>query len=834
MFRFTIAQMRSSLGRLLAAAIAVVLGTAFITGSLMGTEVITETAKSAVTVNIGGADIIDAGGAPVSSAKDIAELDGVEAVDIRHELTLSLVAGGANRYVELDDLPTYGDQPPLASGWLPSAAGEVALPQGLAKGLGVAVGDTLQWRAPSGEQEGTLLITGVTKDVLNTDLPQVWSTTETIAQLVPLDPNTIQTFLVHADGSVPVEQLRSDIQAMSEEHYPVTRDEYIADHLEMFIGDAQFFTTFALAFAAVAVIVAGMVITNTFEVLVAQRAHTLALMRCAGATKSQIRRSVLIEALLLGAVASILGVAVGIGLVVVAIELLRDRVFGLAVPGILDLNPIVFVAPVVVGILLTLVSAFGPSRLATKVPPVVALRPQSPPDPRRGSRLRLVLGLVALVFGLVALVAPGLAINVFRDHLGDVEMRIVFLLLIGIVGGLLTVAGVLILSVFVVPHVVRMLGGALAALTPKGSKATVRLATANAVRNPRRTAATTSALVIGVGLVVMMSTGAASARATLMNATQVFYPGDVHVVSFEELTDEAVEVLEDTDGVTTSAPAWTTSLWMEAQHEQFNSVAVADSAKLNAVFPAAGVPTDFEGVLMSKQEFAFLGEPATVTVTQGEQYTNPTSFPVRVVDGERALSAMLPESVAKEHFTLSKPDAYFLDVDDARAEEVVNELQSKLAQADPNASIQAVVLERAKVNQVIDALLAAVLGLLGVAVIIALVGVANTLSLSVLERRREHGTLRAVGVTQPQLRQMLMTEGILIALAGIGVGIVLGIVTGLAGASIILGTAPGFVPALDWRVILGCIVVAIISGAIASVIPARGATKVPVVVALAS
>ena len=137
-------------------------------------------------------------------------------------------------------------------------------------------------------------------------------------------------------------------------------------------------------------------------------------------------------------------------------------------------------------------------------------------------------------------------------------------------------------------------------------------------------------------------------------------------------------------------------------------------------------------------------------------------------------------------------------------------------------------------TRVIDAVVAVMIGLLAVAVVIALVGVANTLTLSVIERRREHGMLRSVGVTGRQLRGMLAAEGVLISVAGAAIGILLGVLTGFAGATILLGSADGFVFALDWRVLLGTLAVAVVAGLIASVMPSRSAARVPVVVALAA
>ena len=177
-----------------------------------------------------------------------------------------------------------------------------------------------------------------------------------------------------------------------------------------------------------------------------------------------------------------------------------------------------------------------------------------------------------------------------------------------------------------------------------------------------------------------------------------------------------------------------------------------------------------------------------------------------------------------------------LDVDDERVEGVVDDTQTTVAElgGDSAPSVVAPLQERQAITQVIDAIVAVMIGLLAVAVVIALVGVANTLTLSVIERRREHGMLRSVGVTGGQLRGMLAAEGVLIAVVGALIGMAIGVFTGFVGSAILLGATPGYTFSVDWRVMAGCLAVAIVAGLLASVAPARSAVRVPVVVALAA
>lgn len=844
MWRFTLAQMRTSVGKLVLAGVAIVLGTAFITATLLASTVVRVSTEAVMTASLAGADVIAEGVSPTNEqVSQIRALPGVAAVDHQRRQGLPVSSAARSYYLHLQTLPTVGTKPTVLEGRLPTSLGEVALSKDVASSLQVTVGDTLQWQSWRDEIRASVTLSGITEPglALLQDSPG-WTMRETVDDLrarMGVQPDDVSdVLLIYADGTVPAATIARHIHRALPVFEPETAQMIIDQKVKDMVGNANFFIYFGLAFAAVAVGVAGMVIANTFEVLVAQRTHTLALLRCGGATKSQVRRTVLLEAVVLGVVASVSGILVGLGVGYLGVWWVSKQSLGIVTPSMLEVPATTLLIPLAVGVLVTLVSALGPARSATRVSPVAALRPTAVGPVRRGSRLRLIVGGLLSLLGLVLLLTPPVLVLRMRgtDSFNAISDRLGPLLLSGVSGGLLTVAGFLVLSVFVVPPIVRILGAGLALLVPRRARATVRLATANAVRNPRRIAATTSALVIGVGLVTMMATGAATGRATVARSIQQFFPADALVgLSAESgtgLNPELISAIEGTQGVEAAFPFWLAQL--EYQGE-WTTVPVYDPEAPHAVLGLPASPGLKPGHVGVRPDAFRQGVPSEVTIRRSTDSASPSvTLPTQEIKGLMGETVVAPDSL--QTLALGQPKGMALNINDEDAAGTVQRLQDVVATAsgDTPAEVTAPILERLEINQILDALVAVLLALLSVAVVIALVGVANTLTLSVIERRREQGMLRSVGVTARQLRGMLATEGALIALGGVVIGTALGLLTGLAGMTIMLGSNPSFTFALDWRVLAGSLVVGLLAGLIASVAPARAALKVPVVVALAN
>lgn len=840
MWHFAITQMRSSVGKLVLAGIAIVLGTGFVSATLLGTSVMKATAEAVATADLNGANVVaEEVNVTDEQLAAVRKTPGVKTVDYRISEGVPVGNGTSTYFLRLQSLPTVGDAPTAAEGTTPKASGELMIAPDLAKSLHVKVGDTLQWSATD-DKGGDFKIVGVTKPGMSLfSTAPSWATEETVRQVRATSGEASSgwdTLLVYTDGSRNPSDVAEDVAKTIP--YPVlTAQEVVDQQVEDLVGNANFFVFLGLAFAAVAVGVAAMVIANTFEVLVAQRTKALALLRCGGATKAQIRRSVLIEAAVLGVVASVVGIALGHALGYTGLWWVSTQSAGTAKLGSMEVSLPALLVPLVVGLVVTVLAALGPARAATRVSPVAALRPTTVDPVRTKGVLRKVVGLVLLTLGAVMLFFPTAMVYGYRadgDLNGLIDL-IGVLLLMGVAGGLLLVAGFLVMAVYMVPQMVAVLGWLAALVVPKKSKATVRLATANATRNPRRTATTTSALVIGVGLVTLMATGAASGRATIENSLDGFFPTEmvVGVNGTEGFSNDLVKAVEGVDGVEHVARAWT------ALDAGGNQVLIAKRDDVLATVKTSDYTLQPGRVGVDPRPFHEGGVPGEVTLsfeTPSGEEAKPITLPTQTVKNLSVAMVVEPETIERSGVQLGQPTLLFLNVDDEEVDDVVPDVQRVVSEhaGDSAPSVAAPLQERQNMTRVIDAVVAVMIGLLAVAVVIALVGVANTLTLSVIERRREHGMLRSVGVTGRQLRGMLAAEGVLISVAGAVIGILLGVLTGFAGATILLGSADSFVFALDWRVLLGTLAVAVVAGLIASVMPSRSAARVPVVVALAA
>jgi putative ABC transport system permease protein len=852
MLRITLAQMRRSLGRLTAAGIAIVIGTAFVAATLLAGNIITRTTYDSIAARYAGADLVVQEDEQSLTDEDVAavrEVEGVAAAEPLANTYLELSQGGRTIFQGAIATTSDPDLMPLeiAEGSWPAGEGEVALPPDVAERLGVGVGGRLTVTRDVAEADGELArveepatVSGIVEDpfnayavfggaaVLDAEVVSRWAADAA----GPGTPSTYAEALVALDGSADVEAARAAIGAALGTGLEVsTPDEHAAEVAAALTGGEDLmFMIFVLTFAAIALLVAGLVIANTFQVLVAQRTRTLALLRCVGANKGQVGRGVLVEAGILGAVSSVAGVVLGAVLGQAALWVASTQDLGVPLPASISLTWQVVVVPIVVGTLVTVASALVPARVATRVAPLAALRPADAPTASRGAgRARLVLSLLATVVGF-ALLGGGAA-------LGMVAQDAALGLLLGIAGGVLSFVGVAVGAVFWLPRVTALAGRLAGTSGP-----TARLASANVRRNPRRTAATSTALLIGVTLVAMMSTGAASARVSLTAALDTKYPVDVSLTSqtWDEqgnpvaLPEGLATEVEAVDGVAAVAPVATSTLTVAGGET---------SLDVDGVDPARVTP-----VLSLPDALAELAPGTVVLSSSDARRVDVADGDTLAVDGP-AGSAVLTVAVTEaglERAVLHRSDLAGL-VEDAAASTlwvglddpgaagaVVPHVQDAVADSGEAVGVTGAAVERAAYEQVIDTMLGIVLGLLAVAVVIALIGVANTLSLSVIERRRESATLRAIGLSKAQLRGMLAIEGLLIAGVGAVLGVVLGLVYGWAGSAAALGVMGDVVLAVPWREIGLVLLVAAVAGLVASVVPARAAVRTSPVEALAT
>ncbi|MFD6141043.1 ABC transporter permease [Promicromonospora sp. NPDC060271] len=857
--RLTLGQMRRSAGRLASAGVAITIGTAFVAATLLAGNIITGTTYAQVSASLADSDLVvfdDARSLTEADVEAARGVEGVAAADAQETFYTELNHGGRSIFQGVVGGASDPRLTPLevSDGEWPAADDEIALPEDVAERLGVGLGDAVsssRWvtdTEPTKLEDGSetyegqevvekLTVVGLVQDpydaysamggaaVVSAPTLARWIADES----APGMASTIGTIVVALDDPAAVEAVRAALADAIPSATDVTTTDEHAEQLVAGMSGGQdlVFLIFVLTFAAVALVVAGLVIANTFQVLVAQRSRTLALLRCVGAGTGQLYRSVLLEAAILGTLASLAGIVVGTALVQAGLMVAPAFDLGVPLPETVELSAPVFVAPLAVGILVTLTAALAPARAASRVAPLAALRPADAPTLGKGTgRARAVLATIMSVGGFAAL-----ALGIVLGLQGRIDLG----LLAAVGGGSVSLIGVIVGSVFWLPKVAAGIGRLVGTAGPSA-----RLAAANTLRNPRRTAATSTALLIGVTLVGMMTTGAASARTTLDNELDAQFPVDVDVATttydgeqMAAVPGAVVDVIDDVDGLRSTAAV--TDALVSTADEQWVSTLAATPDQLRDV---VNTPEDFDAL-----------RPGTLVVPDGVaknyglegldeiELTGPggrTTLDIVRVDAQYAYAFLVPQDLAAVYPDLEPNRVWASVAEGADAAATVASVQDAVSTTDEVVEVTGAVAQRQSYQQVIDVILGIVVGLLAVAVVIALIGVANTLSLSVIERTRENAMLRAIGLSKAQLRAMLAVEGMLIAGVGAVLGVLLGVLYGWAGATTALssmGDVPLVIPWADVAAVLG---VALVAGLLASVVPARAAVRTRPVAALAA
>ncbi|MDR1443002.1 MAG: FtsX-like permease family protein [Bifidobacteriaceae bacterium] len=663
-----------------------------------------------------------------------------------------------------------------------------------------------------------------------------------------------------------------------------------------FMGSTAILTAIVLIFGLLGLFVAAMAISNTYQVLIAGRTRTLALMRAVGATRKQVRQTVLTEGAIMGFGGSIVGLAVGWALVQAALVIAGGMYPALPLPDWPRMNWLAAVVCLAAGVVTALLASMVPARLASRVPPVAALRPLEPPKLSSGAgKARLGLSVSAAGLGLAAVIG-GLAINsaVDLDQAGsDVTLFIGSVL--GVIGAGTLAVGVLLGSVFWLPKVVSLVAGIF-----RRFGGAARIAAANSVRNPRRTAAAAAALMIGVTLVTALIVGAGSMSASLTKEIGRYAPVDLRVgssfsvtispeeaqapdfdagISWESVPQELISQVEATPGVDASVLVHSGLVgYVDSAGETWYYTAFGiDQAGMRDVI----LDQDFAGLLrpgaVLADESFIIGLGASTEEDETGAGADPSSSGAGAGAGagaeasrESKLKLVGTDGRTVERTVVYRPDyeyllpsdAIIMDLETLRelgAATTVAEVWFKLAEdADPievATEVQETVtamsgeggplggeafmvsgqaVERVAVESAVDTMLLVGLALLAVSVIVALVGVSNTLGLSVLERGRETAMLRALGLTRKQAARMMALEGAIISgVAGL-TGVILGTFFGLVGCALLLSATEFMTLAVPvWRILL-VLALAILTGLLASVLPGRRAAKTPPAQALAA
>ncbi|MDH6708922.1 putative ABC transport system permease protein, partial [Kitasatospora sp. MAA19] len=840
-------------GRLLMTALAVMLGTAFVAGTMVYTDTFGNALRSqnsksytdiAVTVSDRNAVSrgYDHGGRTASgpalteeTRKAVAALPG--AAEARG--VVSGFAGIADRKGALigDGFSTTGTnyvpgadgtdaRYPLVEGRGPRTSGEVALDAKTAEKGGYRVGDTVRVAVNGPVME--LKLTGT----LHANDPRVISggslaafDTATAQQLY-LSPGRFAELDVKgkpgADDTALLAAVRQalpqggDIEARTGRELADEQDRMIAEGTKVM-------STVLLGFAAIALFVGIFIIANTFTMLVAQRTKELALLRAVGASRKQITRSVLIEALLLGLTASVAGLLAGIGIAAGLQSLLNGPMDANLPDGPLVISPSTIIASLLVGVLVTVLAAWLPARKASRIAPVAAMSSTEQPATQKSLLVRNTIGLLFGLAGAGALAAGA----------GGKEAKLVGL-----------GAGALMIGVFVLtPLLSRPLIALFAPLLRRLYGTPGKLAQENAIRNPRRTAATASALTIGVTLITALTVVGASVNKAVEEATTSDLKADYTVAmqNFSMLSPEVAGQIAKAPGVSAMSVMRSVPVTTGADGSDNEWLTAVDAAAIDqlATVKVKDGSADAlrQGRLMVSSGTAErngykVGDTLAVTYPDG---TKGSLTIGAVLEANTALAGIVaPDTVVGPHALPGSGLQKILVKGANGADEKLKQALRDATGGNPLIAVKGEKDIKAETRRMVTDVLNVMYGLLGMSVVVAVLGVVNTMAMSVFERRREIGMLRAIGLDRVGIRRMVRLESLLIALFGGVVGVGLGVLVAWAGNHAIADSFKNMTTVVPPLQIVGFLVAAAVIGLLAALWPAHRAARMDILGAIKS
>ena len=609
-----------------------------------------------------------------------------------------------------------------------------------------------------------------------------------------------------------------------------------------------------MIFGAIALLVGVIIISTTFGILLAQRRRQIGLMRAVGASGGYVRRMVLGEAIVLGVLGSLLGIVLGIVLSLIGAARTGALWFGLSWPvGEL-------VGEFLIGVLITVLAAFLPAIRATRVAPLEALRPVPTVEERRKASIARII-----VCSLLFLIGVGLSVLTFRvDNLASIPVAIGSAILLSI--------AVLAAAPLYVPSLIKLFGLVIRPFGP-----TARLSTSNAVRNPSRTSLTAVALMLAVGLSMTLQIGTATMRSTGDRMIEEHFPVDMQISTLPPMDDEPAPDGEQStadaeSGSSTPDATAGTSNGKVGQHpeapalpktvlgtiddlpnvasqmrlestladlgdkgkdsyQESTTVYGADKDKMSQISDVVSEKLNDDTIVVNDSLPFRTGEKIKVTGSKGT-----VELSVVKVSGVLDFSEALTTTAALDRLSDNhQVSAVWMKMQDRTNMTSVMERLTPLMST-PGIGISGGFPTAGMLDKILDVILMIITALLGVAVLIALVGVANTLGLSVLERRRESALLRAMGMQKRSLRLMLLHEALQTSFVGVFVGVVAGGYFAWLGISSIFRAAGTNVQVqfgVDWPWAIGLILICMAAAALASILPGSHAARTAPTEALA-
>ncbi|WP_327729373.1 ABC transporter permease [Streptomyces sp. NBC_00487] len=844
MFRTALRNVLSHKARLLMTVLAVMLGVAFVSGTLVFTNTVSDALQKSsakgfdhVDVAIGAGYRPDEGDSVAEQPKLTPELlkkveraPGAEsAIGVVSGFTAladkdgKLIGGGfqsqGGNLWGTDD-PRY---PILDGGRAPKGANEIAIDSQTAERAGYEVGDTIRLSV-----DGPVL-TPTISGIFTTDDGNVAAG----GSLALFDTPTAQK-LFHREGEydeidvtaaagTSQAQLQTAIDKLLPEDtaYTTTGQELADDQATQIAAEMSGLKNALLVFAGIALFVGTFIITNTFTMLVAQRTKELALLRAVGASRRQVTRSVLIEAFVVGAVAAVTGLAAGVGIGAGMRALIST--LGETVPdGPLVVSPGTVATALLVGVLITMVAAWLPGRRAARIPPVAAMSSVHAKATTKSLVVRNTIGALFAGTG----VATVLYATTMDGSDGQAPMGI---------GAVLLIIGVFVLT----PLLSRpLIAGAAPLMRVFGISG--KLARQNSVRNPRRTAATASALMIGLTLITGMTVMAGSLQQSIARMAADAIKAD-YVVSMANgnfLSPDVEKKLSTTEGVTAVSPLRNAESRIGGETEYLTGVNGSAIGKLtdlpvdNGTFKVGG-----SDVVVDADTAERRGWKAGSEFTAGFRGGEKEKLTVAGVyeSNELIRGILLDNATLTERLPAADPaDMMVMVKTSAGASDATKDRLEKTLGENPAIKVQSGQDLSDDIAKMFTLMLNMLYGLLAMAVIVAVLGVINTLAMSVFERSQEIGMLRAIGLDRRGIKRMVRLESLVISLFGGVLGIGLGVFFGWAAGELIASRMPTYELVIPWARMAVFLLLAATVGILAALWPARRAAKLNMLAAIKS
>lgn len=841
MFRTALRNVLAHKARLLMTVLAVMLGVAFVSGTLVFTDTLgnafrNQSAKSyddvavAVSTYAGGRDD-KTPGLDEATLDEIRGLDGVDSVTGRVNGFAGVADpdgkligngwsnAGANFAPGKDGKDGAYD---FTQGSGPVEDGRIALDKDTASKGEYRVGDPVRVATNGPVKEYTLSGVFTTEDgAVNAGGSLVLFDTAT-AQKLYLKPGVFQNATVTAAAGASDQKLLDAITPLLPKEATAQTGKALADEqAEQIENGLGSLNAMLLAFAGIALFVGVFLIANTFTMLVAQRTRELALMRAIGASRRQIKRSVLVEAGVVGTLASVIGFALGLGLAT-GLRSAMGLLGGKIPAGPLVVSPVAVGSAFAVGILITVLAAWLPARRAAKIAPVAAMSSVHATASVRSLVVRNSIGGVIALLGAAGIVG-GAATG------GENGRYLVA------AGAFLALIGVIIL----IPLLSRPVVALVRPLLKKVFGVSGKLASQNAVRNPRRTGATASALAIGLTLVTGISVLGVTLGQAIDKMTTDNIKADymVSMASGDPLDESALTALSKADGVTALSPQQSAYFEVDGEFHSASGVTPGDVEKVFSVKTVSGSLASLKdgqvavGSRTAKSNGWKTGD--TLKVKFEDEKKGTLTIGALYEQNEFLSPFVIPKALADQHGSGAHPDIREIWIKTDGGASTANE-QAIVDALGYNPAMS--VMDRQDIRDMfggfVNTALNIMYGLLAMALLIAVLGVVNTLAMSVFERQQEIGMLRAIGLDRGRVKRMIRLEAVVISVFGAVIGVGLGVFLGWAIGRTLAADIPGYALVIPWDRLAIFLALAGLVGVLASLWPARSAAKLNMLTAI--